>query len=69
MPKMATFVAAIALDAIGAKVIYGAKPMEMFKADPGADKAPKVDFGGAPAAAPANDNTAAPAAKPAAAAQ
>lgn len=57
-------------DAIGAKVIYGAKPMESFKADAGADKAPKVDFGGAPAAAPANDNDAAtPAAKPAAAAQ
>jgi LemA protein len=56
-------------DAIGAKVIYGAKPMIGFKADPGAANAPKVDFGGAPAAAPAgaNDN-AAPTATPAAAA-
>ena len=56
-------------DAIGAKVIYGAKPMQSFKAEAGADKAPKIDFGGAPAAAPANDNAATPAAKPAAAAQ
>ncbi len=56
-------------DAIGAKVIYGAKPMVPFKADPSAATAPKVNFGGAPAA-PANDNAAdAPAAKPAAAAQ
>ncbi len=55
-------------DAIGAKVIYGAKPMVGFKADPGAADAPKVNFG-APGAAPAgaNDN-AAPAATPAAAA-
>jgi LemA protein len=32
-------------DAIGAKIFYGAKPMETFKATtPGADKAPTVDF-------------------------
>lgn len=56
-------------DAIGAKVIYGAKPMVPFKADPSAATAPKVDFGTAPAATPAgaNDNAAAPA-TPAAAA-
>jgi LemA protein len=56
-------------DAIGAKLIHGAKPMVGFKADAGAATAPKVDFGSAPAAAPAgaNDNTAAPA-SPAAAA-
>ncbi len=58
-------------DAIGAKVIYGAKPMQSFKADDAAQSAPKVDFGTstAPAKAPANDNAASPAAKPAAAAQ
>lgn len=58
-------------DAIGAKVIYGAKPMMPFKADAGAETAPKVNFGAAPAApaAGANDNAATPAAKPAAAAQ
>ncbi|MGN6357798.1 MAG: LemA family protein [Novosphingobium sp.] len=48
---------------VAAKVIYGAKPLVPFKADPGASAAPKVDFGdsAAPAAArPANnDNTAA----------
>lgn len=56
-------------DAIGAKVIYGAKPMVPFKAEPGAATAPEVDFGSAPApaAAPANDNSSAPA-SPAAAA-
>lgn len=45
-------------DAIGAKVIYGAKPMVPFKADPGASEAPKVNFGNGPAApaAGANDN-------------
>jgi LemA protein len=51
-------------DAIGAKVIYGAKPMTPFAAEPSAQTAPKVDFGTAPAAAPAagaNDNTATPA--------
>ena len=37
-------------DAIGAKVIYGAKPMQSFKAEAGSEKAPKVDFGPAPAA-------------------
>ena len=38
-------------DAIGAKVIYGAKPMVGFKADPAAATAPKVNFdmGGASA--------------------
>lgn len=35
-------------DAIGAKVFYGAKPMAPFQATtPGADTAPKVDFGNA----------------------
>ncbi len=55
---------------IGAKVIYGAKPMVPFAATtPGADTAPAVSFDGpaaAPAAAPANDNAAAPASKAAA---
>ena len=33
-------------DAIGAKIFYGAKPMQTFQATtPGADTAPKVDFG------------------------
>lgn len=32
-------------DAIGAKVIYGSKPMVPFAADAAAQKAPKVDFG------------------------
>ena len=33
-------------DAIGAKIFYGAKPMAPFQATtPGADTAPKVDFG------------------------
>jgi LemA protein len=32
-------------DAIGAKIIYGAKPMTPFQATtPGAEEAPKVDF-------------------------
>jgi len=51
---------------IGAKVIYGAKPMVPFAATtPGADTAPAVRFEGpaAPAAAPANDNAEAPAGK------
>ena len=51
---------------IGAKVIYGAKPMVPFAATtPGADTAPTVSFEGpaAPAAAPANDNAEAPAGK------
>ena len=54
---------------IAAKVIYGAKPMIPFKAAPGAETAPTVDFDSAPAVTtgPAvNDNTAEPAAKPAA---
>jgi LemA protein len=43
---------------IAAKVIYGAKPLIPFRAEPGASTAPTVDFG-TPAAAPApaaNDN-------------
>jgi len=51
---------------IGAKVMYGAKPMVPFAATtPGADTAPAVSFEGpaAPAAAPANDNAEAPAGK------
>lgn len=32
-------------DAIGAKIIHGAKPMVPFEAKAGADEAPKVDFG------------------------
>jgi LemA protein len=48
---------------IGAKVIYGSKPMVPFAATtPGADTAPAVSFDG-PAAPAANDNTAAPASK------
>jgi len=44
---------------MAAKIIYGSKPMEYFKADEGAKTAPKVDFGSAAApAAPANDNAA-----------
>jgi LemA protein len=61
-------------DAIGAKIIYGAKPLVPFKADPAAATAPKVDFGamGAPAtpaakAPGANDNAPPAAAAPAAA--
>lgn len=52
-------------DIIGAKLIHGAKPLVPFKAEAGAEAAPKVnfDFGGnaPPAAAPAgaNDNAAA----------
>ena len=45
---------------IGAKVIHGAKPMVPFAAEAGAERAPTVDFGTGPAAAPANDNTATP---------
>lgn len=53
---------------IGAKVIYGSKPMIPFEATtPGADTAPAVSFDGPAApAAPANDNVAAPASKAAA---
>jgi LemA protein len=54
---------------VAAKVIYGAKPMVPFKADPGASAAPKVNFGNpappvaaSPGARPtANDNAAPPA--------
>ncbi len=31
---------------MAAKIVYGSKPMEYFKADEGAKEAPKVDFGG-----------------------
>ena len=55
-------------DMIGAKLVHGAKPMVPFKAEAGAASAPKVDFGTAPAAPPANDNKPAPAQTPAAAA-
>ncbi|WEK46608.1 MAG: LemA family protein [Candidatus Andeanibacterium colombiense] len=55
-------------DVMAAKIVYGSKPMEYFKADEGADKAPKVDFGAAAPAAPANDNAAPASATPAAAA-
>ena len=43
---------------IAAKIIYGAKPMIPFRADPGAATAPTVDFGtpASPAAPAANDN-------------
>lgn len=48
---------------MAAKIIYGAKPMEYFKAEEGAETAPDVDFGSmanpGPAGAPANDNSAA----------
>ena len=50
---------------IGAKIIYGAKPMVPFAATAGAETAPTVSFDGPPAppAAPANDNASAPASK------
>ncbi|QDZ06216.1 LemA family protein [Sphingomonas panacisoli] len=32
-------------DAIGAKIVYGAKPMVPFQAAPGADANPTIDFG------------------------
>jgi len=58
-------------DIVGAKLIHGAKPMEPFAADAGSQSAPTVNLDNlgstAPAAAPANDNTA-PAEAPAAAA-
>ena len=44
---------------VAAKVIYGAKPLVPFRAEPGAATAPTVDFGtpdAAPAAPAANDN-------------
>ena len=46
-------------DAIGAKVVHGAKPMEMFQADAGAQTVPTVDFGamsGGPDSTGTNDN-------------
>lgn len=55
---------------VAAKIVYGSKPMQYFKADEAAATAPSVDFGSfAPASAPANDNKPASAATPAAAAQ
>ena len=45
---------------VAAKVIYGAKPLIPFRAEAGAETAPTVDFGGAAAGAPANDNAAQP---------
>jgi LemA protein len=63
---------------IGAKVIYGAKPLIPFRAEAGASTAPTVDFGtpaapAAPAPAPrapgVNDNAPQPTATPAAAAR
>ena len=54
---------------MAAKIIYGSKPMEYFKADEGATKAPKVDFGSAASpTAPSNDNAAPASSAPAAAA-
>ncbi len=54
---------------MAAKIIYGSKPMEYFKADEAAKTAPKVDFGSAAAPAPAvNDNPAPASSAPAAAA-
>jgi LemA protein len=48
-------------DIIGARIIHGAQPMVPFEASAAAQNAPTVDFGTAPAAAPAaNDNTATP---------
>lgn len=38
---------------MAAKIVYGSKPMEYFKADASAKEAPKVDFGGGAPAAPA----------------
>ena len=32
-------------DAVGAKIFYGAKPMVQLQARPGAENAPKIDFG------------------------
>ncbi len=54
---------------IGARIIYGSKPMEYFKADAGAEVAPDVDFGSMadPGTAPANDNAVTPSATPSAA--
>jgi LemA protein len=57
---------------MAAKIVYGAKPLAYFKADEGAANAPSVNFNGmagAPTAAPANDNSQASTAAPAAAGQ
>ena len=55
---------------MAAKIIYGSKPMEYFKADEAAATAPSVDFGNfAPGSPPANDNKTASTTTPAAAAQ
>ncbi len=40
-------------DIIGAKIIHGAKPLESFKAQPGSETAPTVDFGNMGGSAPA----------------
>jgi LemA protein len=61
-------------DIMAAKIVYGSKPMEYFKAAEGAEAAPSVDFGTfAPGAAPgapaANDNAAPASSQPAAAGQ
>jgi len=52
---------------IGAKIVHGAKPMVPFQASAEAQTAPSVNLDnlGASPAAPANDNTAAPAPAPA----
>ena len=52
--------------AIAAKIIYGAKPMVGFKAAPGADAAPSVNFDAPPAPPAVNDNQPAPASSAAA---
>lgn len=59
---------------MAAKIVYGSKPMTPYQAvTPGAEVAPTLNMQGAggtgAAAAPANDNAAAPTATPAAAAQ
>ena len=55
---------------VAAKIVYGSKPLQYFKADEGAATAPSVDFGNfAPGSAPANDNKPASTSTPAAAAQ
>jgi LemA protein len=62
---------------LAAKIIYGAKPLQYFAAQPGAETAPTVNFGtiaptpanGAQAAPAANDNATTSTATPAAAGQ
>lgn len=53
---------------IAAKVVYGAKPMEYFKAEEGSQQAPDVDFGSMASPAPAANDNAASRETPAAAA-